>query len=156
MLAISPKGTVPVLHLPDGRVLDESLDIMRWALALSDPEHWLPSSTAFADARIAENDTSFKQALDRYKYAPRFPEHPAEYYRDQACEFIEKLENKLGQSAHLQGGARGFTDAAIFPFVRQFAGVESNWFAQSRYREVNRWLSAWLDSPLFARVMQKN
>jgi glutathione S-transferase len=153
MRALSPKGTVPVLHLPDGTVVDESLDVMRWALAISDPQGWLHADEI--TTLVAENDGAFKLALDRYKYAPRLPEHPASHYRDEAAHFLQKLEVRLAVWRYLQGDTPHLTDAAIFPFVRQFAGVDPAWFAVSPYRALERWLNDWLASALFAEVMKK-
>lgn len=102
MLDCSPKGTVPVLQLADGSVIDESLDIMRWALAINDPMGWC-NETSEALALIAQNDSSFKQNLDRYKYADRHPEHSAEYYRGQAELFLLLLDTRLAEQKYLMG-----------------------------------------------------
>lgn len=161
MLAISPKGTVPVLHCADGRVIDQSLDIMRWALAQNDPLHWLrcqPGSEAYAqqETLIACNDTTFKHWLDRYKYAERYPEFDATYYRGQAlsCQ-IEVLEQQLSQHAFLGGETAALSDVALFPFVRQFAAVDAAWFETSPYPATRRWLRGWVESDLFKRIMAK-
>lgn len=160
MLAISPKATVPVLQLADGTVrtagtvIDESLNIMRWALRQNDPEHWLdvPADTA---ALIEQNDTSFKRDLDRYKYPNRFPETPVENYRAACEEFVNILNTRLTTSAFLVGDKFSFTDAAIVPFVRQFAHVDKDWFYQSPHVQLIKWLDAILASPLFNSVMKK-
>lgn len=154
MLAISPKGTVPVLQLPDGNVIDESLDIMRWALAQNDPERWL-NTDEDAEKLIQWNDGEFKYYLDRYKYADRYPEYPESYYRSEGEKFLAELENKLNQNRYLVGSHFSIADAAIFPFIRQFAGVDSQLFNALGYLHLNSWLNRLLASDLFALVMAK-
>jgi glutathione S-transferase len=155
MLAISPKGTVPVLQLPDGKVLEESLDIMRWALTQNDPAHWLKASAPDAEKLVAENDTLFKAALDRYKYPTRYAEHPAETHREAAQAFPARLEARLTQRGYVTGDEPCWVDAAVFPFIRQFAAVEPEWFAEAPFPHLKVWLANWLASPLFAAVMHK-
>lgn len=155
LLAVSPKGTVPVLVLPDGRVLDQSLDIMHWALQQHDPDQWLGIDRDKSQALISENDGAFKQALDKYKYASRFPEQSAEAYRSQAEVFLRKLEQALQDQPFLSGAHLSLTDVAIFPFIRQFAAVDANWFAQAAYPKLQAWLRARLESSLFLGVMSK-
>lgn len=155
MLACSPKGTVPVLVLHDRTVIDESLDIMDWALAQHDPDGWLHDAE-LAMPLIAENDGSFKQALDSYKYAIRFPEQPAEIYRKQGEQFLAKLETRLSQHRYLLGESLRQADVAIFPFIRQFSMVDANWFAASAYPALQNWLQGLVDSELFTGVMQKH
>ena len=153
MLAKSPKGTVPVLVLADGTVIDESLAIMRWALQQSDPDNWLASES---DALLAANDGDFKQALDRYKYPNRYDNVDPESQRERACEFVSRLEAALAQHSEALAGAQStLADFAIFPFLRQFAAVDRDWWAQTPYRRVRAWLQAHLDSDLFARIMRK-
>ena len=152
MLASSPKGTVPVLVCADGSVIEQSLDIMHWALARHDPDSWLQPGCA---ALIEENDTRFKVLLDRYKYAIRYPEHPMEYYRAQGAEFLQRLEDLLARSAYLAGPALGLADVALAPFVRQFAHVDRDWFEQAPYPRLNAWLEQFLASELFSSVMKK-
>ena len=151
MLAASPKGTVPVLVIDD-QTLDESLDVMNWALAQSDPEEWL---TRKDDALIAENDGPFKHHLDRYKYSTRYEGADAEQHRAAGYEFLLKLEAILAQSAYLHGDKRGFTDIATFPFVRQFRIADKNWFDESAIPNVQRWLNTLMESGLFKSVMEK-
>jgi glutathione S-transferase len=155
MLAISPKGTVPVLQLPDGKVIDESLDIMRWALSQNDPDDWLDAGDD-AEQLIQWNDGDFKTYLDRYKYADRYPEFPASYYRSEAEVFLKELENKLAQYRYLGGNHFSIADAAIFPFIRQFTAVDKAWLIASRYQNLNSWLNGILASALFASVMGKH
>jgi glutathione S-transferase len=153
MLALSPKGTVPVLLCPNGQVLDESWDIMVWALGIRDRDNWLRHTDR---ALVAINDGAFKVWLDRYKYASRHPEHSARHYRDQALQcLIAPLEEKLARHPFLGGASADLTDAAIFPFVRQFAAVDPTWFAQSPWAATRAWIQAWVSSALFAQVMRK-
>lgn len=154
MLAISPKGTVPVLHLPNGGVIEESIDIMRWALTQNDPDNWQAVS-ADAYALIEWNDGDFKFYLDRYKYAERFPEFSKQHYRQQAALFLAELEQRLTSADYLCGKHLSMPDAAIFPFIRQFAAVDDTWFRSSGYPALNRWLAALLNSALFTEVMIK-
>ena len=160
LLAVSPKGTVPVLVLQDQttskqQVLEQSLDIMHWALQQQDEDGWLTADKQLAQQLIAENDTSFKQALDRYKYAIRFPEESSLTYRAQAEVFLYKLELQLSQSTFLLSDQLSLADVAIFPFVRQFSGVDSQWFEHAAYPKVRAWLSNLVASALFVSVMQK-
>ena len=153
MLAKSPKGTVPVLVLPNGAVIDESLAIMRWALQRNDPDAWLDVDGA---ALIAANDGAFKQALDRYKYPNRYDDVDPAAQRDIACQFISQLDQALQTHGDALVAARPtLADYAIFPFVRQFAAVDRDWWAAAPYAAVRHWLRAHLDSTLFARIMRK-
>ncbi|WP_371356400.1 glutathione S-transferase [Pseudomonas chlororaphis] len=158
MLALSPKGTVPVLSV-DGRVIDESLDIMRWALAQHDPQDWLLKDDGPAQQRIealiAENDQVFKLHLNRYKYAERYPEQPMEYYRGQGEVFLRQLDELLSQHDYLLADHPSLADMALAPFVRQFAHVNREWFAQTPYWNLQRWLQRFLESELFSQVMAK-
>jgi UPF0176 protein len=158
MLALSPKGTVPVLQLPDGRVLEQSLDIMVWALAQADPEGWLAQGAPDeAQALIARNDGPFKPLLDRYKYASRHPEYTAEQYRQQALDLhLGPLNNRLSDQPWLLGNGPSLADAALFPFVRQFAGVDVAWWAQAPLPALRAWLNRWVNRPLFEAVMEKH
>jgi Glutathione S-transferase len=142
--------------LPAGQVIEESLDIMCWALRLNDPQHWL---TAWQQNEIQTlihwNDGEFKHYLDRYKYADRYPEHPQQYYRHQGELFLTELEQRLQQTSYLAGAQFSIADAAIAPFIRQFAAVDSEWFASNRYHALRKWLQEFLDSTLFQSVMQQ-
>ncbi|MFL9842231.1 glutathione S-transferase [Sphingomonas sp. ST-64] len=149
MLAASPKGTVPVLVLPDGRVIDESIDIMRWALARNDPEDWLAGDDP---ALIATSDGPFKHHLDRHKYAERFAADDIDH-RAAALAILEGLEARLGEQPYLAGERFGLGDAAILPFVRQFAAVDRDWFAVQNLAGVQGWLAAFVGSALFEGVM---
>jgi glutathione S-transferase len=152
MLEASPKGTVPVLVLPDGMVIDESLDIMRWALGRHDPEGWLARDDAVL---IAANDGGFKQALDRYKYPERYDGDVAGH-RARGLAFLATLDDRLSAAGQLCGSARGLADAAIMPFVRQFAAVDSAWFAAQRLPHLKAWLARHLASDLFERIMVRS
>lgn len=155
LLQVSPKGTVPVLILQDGTVIEQSLDIMHWALQQHDAEGWLMTSHALTQQFIAENDHGFKQALDKYKYAIRFPEHTAEVYRSQGEKFLYLIELQLAQTKFLAGNALSLADIAIFPFIRQFSAVDTHWFEQAAYPKLKAWLLQLLASPLFLSVMEK-
>ena len=154
LLRLSPKATVPVLHLPDGTMLEESLDIMHWALSISDPQHWLVDDASSAEL-IRQNDEVFKPLLDSYKYADRFPRFSQLEYRNKAEFFLQLLESRLGDDPYLLDHRLTITDVAIMPFIRQFAGVEPQWFEQCRYAGVRRWLKYQIESPLFKSVMTK-
>lgn len=156
MLAISPKGSVPVLQLPDGRVIDESLDIMRWALGCHDPGAWLGVAGADEQAALIDrNDVDFKPLLDRYKYVDRHPERSRAEWRDVAvATFLAPLEAQLGGRPWLFGASPSLADAAIFPFVRQFAGVDAGWFDQAPLPSLRTWLRRWCEGALFASVMR--
>lgn len=151
LIAASPKATVPVLVLPDGVVIDESLDIMRWALDRNDPDGWLARAD---DALIAANDGPFKHHLDRYKYPDRHHSDPAEH-RAAALALLEGLEVRLMAASYLCGAARGLTDAAIFPFIRQFAATDPVWFAAQPLPRLQAWLADHLAWPLFDRAMAR-
>ncbi|WP_085603088.1 MULTISPECIES: glutathione S-transferase [unclassified Pseudomonas] len=154
MLAISPKGTVPVLDA-GGQVIDESLEIMRWALAQNDPDDWLLGG----DSRIAElieaNDQVFKVHLNRYKYAERYPEQPMEVYRAEGALFLQQLDELLEGRDYLLAGHPSLADIALLPFVRQFAHVDRDWFAQTPYVRLQAWLQRFLESELFTGIMKK-
>jgi glutathione S-transferase len=158
MLAVSPKGTVPVLVLASGEVLEQSLDIMDWALAQSDVDEWIIQDSELqklsADL-IAINDGAFKQALDKYKYAIRFPENPPDVYRAQGEAFLLRLESLLQQNAYLFRNTVSKADIAIFPFVRQFSMVDEVWFETANYPSLKTWLNGLLSSPFFIDVMHK-
>ncbi|MFJ7793008.1 glutathione S-transferase [Pseudomonas sp. NPDC096950] len=158
MLALSSKGTVPVLEV-EGRVIDESLAIMHWALAQHDPEDWLLKDDPAGQLRIAElieeNDQVFKVHLNRYKYAERYPEQPMEHYRAEGEVFLRKLDELLEGRNYLLAGHLSLADVALMPFVRQFAHVDREWFGQTPYVRLQVWLQRLLESDLFTGVMQK-
>jgi glutathione S-transferase len=158
MLLASPKGTVPVLVLPNGGVIEQSLDIMLWALQRNDPQGWLPADTAaMHDALtcIASNDGHFKQALDRYKYPARFALANGLAHREQGAITLQTWEDRLTVKPNLTGVRWGLLDAAIAPFVRQFAHTDKTWFAEQDWPQLQRWLAAFEASPALAAVMEK-
>ena len=158
LLQASPKATVPVLVLADGTVLDQSLDIMRWALALHDPEKWLtPSEGTQANmlALIEECDSGFKQALDRCKYPGRYPDGNAGVARAQAVQWLQGLQARLVQHEFLFGSHAALADMAIAPFVRQFAGIDATWWHAQPWPHLQAWLAQWQASRLFDSVMHK-
>ncbi|HEY3299272.1 MAG TPA: glutathione S-transferase [Methylophilaceae bacterium] len=159
MLQASPKGTVPVLVLQNGMVLEESLHIMRWALQQQDSADWQrlkqPALQQLIDGLIVENDGAFKRALDRYKYPDRFPEQSQAEYRAQGEVFLQLLEDRLNAETFLLGDRLSLADVAIFPFIRQFAAVDAAWFELSPYPKLRAWLATLVASDLFTSVMEK-
>jgi glutathione S-transferase len=156
MLAISPKGTVPVLQRDD-LVIEQSYDIMKWALKQFDPDQWLPSEMeGLIDEWVAKNDGPFKKLLDQYKYPDRHPAIKLEETLNQATKlFLDPINEQLRVSDYLLGSKISLADIAIFPFVRQFVMVDSGWIDRSGLSFLKQWLNARLESPLFLGVMQK-
>ncbi|MGB6229587.1 MAG: glutathione S-transferase N-terminal domain-containing protein [Litorimonas sp.] len=160
MLKASPKGTVPVLVTEDGKVIDESLEIMIWALDRNDPEGWLEAADAdsiFVDTFLSE----FKTVLDRYKYASRYDPEARRgdvdtAHRGHALDLIETHFVPLESRPFLGGGSPRLADMATFPFVRQFANVEPDWWRQSAPAGTRRWLTGLVESPRFQRIMGKH
>lgn len=152
LIAASPKGTVPVLVTETSHVIDESLAIMRWALARNDPEHWLAGDDP---ELIARNDGPFKQALDRYKYPNRYGLSDPLPHREAGGESLVSLNQILEKSPYLTGNHRALADIAIFPFVRQFAEVDRGWFDSLPLAALQRWLGEHLASALFVAVMTR-
>jgi UPF0176 protein len=158
LLDVSPKGTVPVLMDEEGQVLEQSLDIMLWALKRNDPEGWLTPSQGTVEqmlALIAECDGGFKIHLDRYKYPERYPEVDAQFHRTEGAQYLERLNAQLSETPYLFGNHGALADMAIAPFVRQFAITDSEWFNAQPWPYLQRWLENWLNSDLYARIMQK-
>lgn len=160
MLEASPKGTVPVLILANGEIIDESLDVALWALNKSDNHELLWNLDSTIDKAqlvlIKQNDDEFKHWLDRYKYQVGYPEYPAEYYREKAEDFLHVLDQRLSHQKNLFDNKPSLADIAIFPFIRQFAFVDKGWFDQSAYSNIQRWLSDWLNSDEFEAIMTKH
>lgn len=157
LLAASPKGSVPVLVLPHGEIIDQSLDIMRWTLGQSDPGQWLPQGpqTAPVLALIEDCELTFKPHLDRYKYPGRYAGANALAHRRSAAEWLAGLEQQLQQAAWLFGSAPALADMAIAPFVRQFAQTDPDWFAAQDWPCLRVWLNTFVTSALWDSVMHK-
>jgi glutathione S-transferase len=161
LLQASPKGTVPVLIDIDGRIIDESIDIMLWALTKQDPANWLsPQYGTLLNMKelINQFDQGFKYHLDRYKYPNRFQDidpHPL-FHRQECVLYLERLEEKLTENTYLFGNHITLADMAIAPFVRQFAHTDKDWFDQQSWSHVHRWLDILINSQLYVQVMAKN
>jgi len=150
---ISSKGTVPVLLLKDGKVLDESLDIMRWAIKQGEQKLYEDKLNE-QNQLIKYNDTKFKYWLDKYKYHVRYLEHSREYYQRKCSKTLAEYDMRLRENAYLMGDRIRLADIAIFPFIRQCANVDQNWF-NNKYPNLNQWLEIWKQSRLFKSVMMK-
>ena len=158
LLRISSKATVPVLITADERIIDESIDIMNWALNQSDPEKWLPSDTKeeqLTSELTYVNDQTFKHFLDRYKYSDRYPENSELYYRQQAELTLINLEYNLTQNIYLVSNRLTVADVALLPFIRQFAFVNKAWFDVAPYPKIQAWLEKFITSELFNSSMVK-
>ncbi len=155
MLAISPKGTVPVLQLKDGSIIEQSLDIMDWALRQNDPAQWRAQDREIITFLIERNDGAFKHHLDRYKYPNRYEEEAVMDHRAQAAVILQDLETRLKQHAYLVSDAPCLADYAIFPFIRQFAHTDKAWFDAAPYPHLQKWLVGLLESELFLSIMVK-
>ncbi len=151
MIRLSPKATVPVL-VSNGKILEESRDIMDWALAQNDPEGWL---NGYAPDLVIECETKFKDALDKYKYASRFTDVNPQDQRKIAAEYLHKLDKILNNQPYLSGVDFGYNDAAILTFIRQFANVDRGWFEAQNWPELAKWLENFLQSERFSSIMQK-
>ena len=157
MLNISAKGTVPILRL-NKLVLDESLDIMKWAYKNSKSKHsdlLEPGDKKIADELVALNDGKFKNSLDSYKYFERYPEKSKVEHRKSCYFFLDILEKRLEITSFLISNTRTYSDICIFPFIRQFMNVDKEWFDNSEYKRVKEWLSLLIKSDLFKKVMIK-
>lgn len=160
MLDASPKGTVPVYIKTNGQVIEESIDLLNWALAQNDPMGWLDCDLEEANALITANDTDFKHHLDRYKYASRYKDDARRgdtdlSHRIEAEKYIQQLETCLSHSSYLLSDRQSIADIAIFPFIRQFANVEPDWWAHTPYPKTRTWLMHHVDSDLFKSIMIK-
>ena len=151
---ISPKGTVPVLELPDGTVIDQSIDIMKWALNISDQDGWIDKKKQVQTEIIYQNDFNFKPWLDKYKYYNRYPENTKSYYREKCSDFFEKYDDLLISNVYLLGNKLSLADIAIFPFIRQSANVDIEWFSKE-YVNLATWLYQQIESGLFKSIMHK-
>lgn len=155
MLFISLKGTVPVLRLNE-LVLDESLEIMKWAYQNNRKPRLLGAEKEVADHQLIElNDGKFKVSLDCYKYFERYPDKSKVEHRESCYFFLEILEKRLGSTTFLISDERTFADISIFPFIRQFMNVDKAWFDNSEYKKIRKWLISLIESDLFKKVMVK-
>ena len=156
MLEYSPKGTVPVLILQDGSVIDESLDVIDWALNLNDPDDWQRSKdTKKTKELIKINDGEFKYHLDRYKYSKRYDNEDPEFHRKKCLKFIESLNNELNNSKYIFDNNISYVDIVLLPFIRQFRIADMEWFDSLPYDNIKDWLSKFLDSFLLNIIMKK-
>ncbi len=158
MLLLSPKGTVPVLQCADKQVIDESLDIMLWALRAVESHPWLsPEGGELADALqlIERAEAEFKCHLDKYKYVQAGQEEQSLVHRGLASDFLLELNERLGQGQWLFGGRKSLSDAALAPFVRQFANVDSDWFYAQPWEHLSQWLGEFVSSCDFVAIMKK-
>ena len=154
LLAVSIKGTVPVLCINDTTVIDESLDIMKWALIQNDPNLWIHYNKEMQFDIIEENDNEFKYWLDRYKYYDRYPENNRDYYRTKCDTYLTRLNQLLEKNKYLLTNKLLLVDVAIVPFIRQFANVDKYWFKET-YTKLSSWLNNIIQSKLFTSVMDK-
>ena len=156
MLEYSAKGTVPVLILQDGKVIDESLDVIDWALNLNDPDDWQRSKdTKKTKELIKINDGEFKYHLDRYKYLKRYDNEDPEFHRKKCLKFIESVNNELNNSKYIFDDNISYADIVVLPFIRQFRIADIEWFDSLPYDNLKKWLSSFLDSSLLNSIMKK-
>lgn len=158
-LAVSPHATVPSLVVSETEFMDESWDIVKWAIQQNDPENWSGQNNEYlkdTEMLVETNDYSFKKDLDQYKYADRHPEHPMEYYRQRGEEFLQELNEMLEENNFLLADVITIADISVFPFIRQFAMVDRNWFDQAPYPELQRWLTFMLETKWFREAFRKH
>lgn len=155
LFKLSTKGTVPVFQLEDKIVIDESIDIMKWALTKKDPDNWYSDKKNEQDSLIEKNDGDFKKSLDQYKYHVRFKDGSYEDYQKAVGLILEEYENLLGDSPYLCGTEIRLVDMALFPFVRQCAHVDLNWFTD-HFPQCSLWMETFKASNLFQRIMKKH
>ena len=155
MLAISPKGTVPVLILENGDILDESLDVMLWAIEQGNLRNLFNSGKKEILDLIKINDGEFKDAIDRYKYSSLYPEKPMIEYRKMCELFLEKIESYLEKNKFIFGKNISLADLAIFPFIRQFCRVDIDWFNSSLFKKIKEWTLFFEGSENFIDIMRK-
>ena len=154
LYALSPKGTVPVLQLNDGTVIDESIDVMKWALVQSDPDCWYTDKIVEQNSLIAQNDDEYKKRLDMYKYHERFPEGSYDEFQNAVGEILKAYESILSKSSYLCGDKVTLADMALFPFIRQGAHVDLVWF-NAQFPILSKWLIIFKNSDLFLTIMKK-
>ncbi len=156
MLEYSSKGTVPVLVLQSGEVIDESLDVIDWALNLNDPDNWQRSKDNEKTKELIKiNDGEFKYHLDRYKYSKRYDNEDPEFHRKKCLSFIEKVNSELQNSKYIFDDAISYIDISLLPFIRQFRIADKEWFDELPYENVKSWLSNFLNSELLKSIMSK-
>ena len=156
MIELSAKGTVPVLSLSSGKVIDESLDVIDWALKLNDPDNWLRSNQSERSSKLIHiNDNEFKHHLDRYKYSKRYDNEDPEFHRKKCLKFIESINNELNNSKYIFDDNISYADIVVLPFIRQFRIADIEWFDSLPYDNLKKWLSRFLDSSLLNSSMKK-
>ena len=156
MLEYSAKGTVPVLILQDGKVIDESLDVIDWALNLNDPDDWQRSKDKEKTKELIKiNDGEFKYHLDRYKYSKRYDNEDPEFHRKKCLKFIESINNELNNSEYIFDDNISYADIVLLPFIRQFRIADIEWFDSLPYDNLKKWLSSFLNSSLLNSIMKK-
>ena len=156
MLDYSAKGTVPVLILQDGKVIDESLDVIDWALNINDPDDWQRSKDKEKTKELIKiNDGEFKYHLDRYKYSKRYDNEDPEFHRKKCLKFIESINNELNNSKYIFDDNISYADIVLLPFIRQFRIADIEWFDSLPYDNLKKWLSSFLGSSLLNSIMKK-
>ena len=156
MIELSPKSTVPVLSLSSGQVIDESLDVIDWALNLNDPDNWLRSNKSEKSLELIQtNDNEFKHHLDRYKYSKRYDNEDPLVHREKCLIFINELEDQLSSSQFLYDDKISALDISILPFIRQFRIADMDWFDSLQKPNIQNWLMKFLESKLFKSIMIK-
>lgn len=156
MMECSAKGTVPVLVLQSGKVIDESLDVIDWALNLNDPYNWKRSKDLGKTKELIKiNDGDFKFHLDRYKYSKRYENEDPNFHREKCLTFIKMINEELKDSKYIYDNEISYIDISLLPFIRQFRIADNDWFDELPYENVKSWLSNFIDSKLLKSVMPK-
>ena len=156
MLGYSSKGTVPVLVLQSGNVIDESLDVIDWALDINDPYNWKRSKDSKKTKELIEiNDGDFKFHLDRYKYSKRYENEDPNFHKEKCLTFIKMINEELKDSKYIYDNEISYIDISLLPFIRQFRIADNEWFDELPYKNLKNWLSNFLDSSLLNSIMKK-